>query len=218
MSSRLTSGQVHVELKGDKPATLAAAIAKHAETHISATESHVLTVVLSNVIKLEVLVSVAQALGSLPNWTLTLRNLEKTKKHGPHIGLVINRMIPFGQAQLPSEGLFLGPFKEFPKTRQAPVAAFELFVGVPLPNDPKTKEPTTKANLAHITIPTALPESRAFDHMWTKSKKGRRKSLGINVSVDDAEEVPRDADDLRAKAKIAFAIPASIAKKLGITP
>ena len=214
MSARLTPGQIHLEVKGNKPATLAAAIEKHADAHIASADSSVLTIVLTNVTTLDVLVGIAQALGATAHWNLSLRKLENTKKHAAHIGFVINRMIPFGYTQLPSEGLFLGPFYEFPKTRRAPVVAFELFVGEPLPNDPKTKQPSTKANLAHISIPAAAPGM--FETMWTNTKKGRRRSLEIGVSVEDADEVPTNIDDLRAKAKMAFAIPASTAKRFGI--
>jgi hypothetical protein len=70
-------------------------------------------------------------------------------------------------------------------------------------NDPKTGNPTTRANLAHMRLPMHLPT--AIGIMWKQSESGRKKSLG-------------NKEDSRAKAKISFVIPKSLAQKLGCEP
>src|ERR1019366_6806679 len=94
---------------------------------------------------------------------------------------------------VPSEALALGPFDAFPATRMAPVTALEIFVGTPLPLDPKKKTPTTKANLAHVNVTPPLDQTQ-FAKTWTKSEVARLASLG-------------GVDDCRAKARVAFVVP-----------
>src|SRR5262249_49743225 len=103
----------------------------------------------------------------------------------------------------PSEALVLGNFDGFPATRRAPVTALEIFVGVPRAMDPKTGEPSKKANLAHVEL--VLPTSDAAQNMWDKSVEGRLTSLG-------------GVDDVRAKAKVAFVVSSALAESLGCAP
>jgi hypothetical protein len=108
---------------------------------------------------------------------------------GPCVAVHISRTIPFGATLCPSEALVLGPFDGFPATRRAPVVGFEIYVGEPRPLDPKTNQPTSKANLAHIEM--HLPTHDAFETMWAKTQARRLISLG-------------QIDDKRAKAKVSF--------------
>ncbi len=148
---------------------------------------------------LEVLARAMLELGGRPGWTVTPSPLENNAV-GNMIALRVARAIPFGDTFCPSEALVLGPFAEFPPTRRAPIAAFEIYVGVPREFDPKTGDPTTKANLAHMEM--NLPTHAAFENMWSISIAGRLKSLG-------------DKEDNRAKAKITLVIPLPLAQQLG---
>jgi hypothetical protein len=104
---------------------------------------------------------------------------------------------------VPSEALVFGPFQEFPRTRQAPIVAIEIFVGKPREVDPKTKGHVARVNLAHLDVrPSTLD---AYEKMWDRSMKGRLSSLG-------------GVDDSRAKAKVAFVVPLSMAQNLGFWP
>lgn len=109
----------------------------------------------------------------------------------------------FGSSSCPSEALVLGPFEEFPPTRRAPCVGFEIYVGEPRPLDPKTNQPTSKANLAHIEM--YLPTHSAFENMWEKTRVRRLASLG-------------GVDDKRAKAKVSFVISPALADELGCSP
>jgi hypothetical protein len=126
------------------------------------------------------------------------------------VTVAILRELPLDDETRLSEALVLGPFAEFPPTRQSPVTALELFVGVPLRQDPKTHAPTNRANLAHIDlldrdIICVDLTPPAIDAMWTRSKEGRYRSLG-------------GVEDNRAKARVSFVIPASLAHELECAP
>jgi hypothetical protein len=153
-------------------------------------------------VTLDGLAKMAMALGERPKWTVTTTVLQNSKA-GEMVAVHIVREIPFGAGICPSEALVLGPFPEFPPTRRAPVTALEIYVGEPRPNDPKTGNPTVKANLAHMKL--NLETRDMFDRMWIGSVTGRLRELG-------------GEEDSRAKAKISFVIPASLAQELGCAP
>jgi hypothetical protein len=212
---RSSYGQHAEALRAKTIATLAKRIDSRVTTHINLPATRLVTLVLPDVKHLPSVLVLAQELGKLPKWTVTPRQLEKTSKNASCVAISLARQIPFGLAECPSEALILGPFPEFPKTRRSPVTALEIFVGEPRPTDPKTGLPTTKANLAHIEV--SLPTQEAFDNMWHQSKRGRRTSLGINLGTE-VDEVPKPLDDLRAKAKVTFAVPSGIARTHGFKP
>ena len=85
--------------------------------------------------------------------------------------------------------------------------ALEIYVGEPMTHDPKTHEPSTKANLAHMALGPDLDDS-TIDAMWEASKAARLKSLGLTGGLEDN----------RAKAKVSFVIPASLAQQLACAP
>jgi hypothetical protein len=85
--------------------------------------------------------------------------------------------------------------------------ALEIYVGVPMSRDPKTHQPSTKANLAHMDLGPDI-EPATIDKMWEASNAVRRTSLGLTGALEDN----------RAKAKVSFVIPASLAQKLGCVP
>jgi len=123
---------------------------------------------------------------------------------GDLVAIHIARLLPFGETWCPSEVLVLGPFDGFPATRRAPVTAMEVFVGPPLPFDPKSHLPTTKANVAHMKLPDAIT-AKMIDKMWEKSGLDRELSLGTK-------------DDNRAKAKVSFVVPGDLARQMGCAP
>jgi len=156
---------------------------------------------LPKLTKLEKLAATALEMAKFKHWIVTTSALKGTPE-GDMVAVHITRMIPFGEAECPSEALVLGPFDNFPRTRKAPVTAIEMFVGEPRPLDPKSGNPTTKANVAHMDM-GVLPDIWAI--MWEESEKGRLASLG-------------GINDPRAKAKVAFPIPLALAKQLGCEP
>ena len=191
-----------VEITGkDSPTDVAAEIAARIGTLVSDHETQAAAILMPNVSSLEVLAKVALALDHESMWKVTTSHLVSTPA-GDMVAFHIVREIPFGTTTCPSEALVLGPYPEFPPTRQAPITALEIYVGAPRPNDPKTGNPTSKANLAHME--THLPTERAFMKTWNNSVDGRAKSLGC--------------DDNRAKAKVSFVIPAALATALGCAP
>lgn len=207
-------GQRAEVVSSEDPATIATEISDWVGPHCGSKSSAVCTLVFPKLTDLTSLVAVAQALGQLPDWTVSKRNLDTTPI-GACVAFGISRTIPFGDTTCPSEALVLGPFPEFPNTRRAPVTAMELFVGPPLEFDPKTHRPTDKANLAHVDV--APLAGQAFERTWRNSVAGRRASLGINVPPE-TEELDPAVDDLRAKAKVAFVIPMKLATELGVVP
>jgi hypothetical protein len=161
------------------------------------------TLVIPALDTLPKLVDTSLALGDLQHWRVSRSLLQQTPG-GDMVAFHITRMIPFDSVECPSEALVLGPFPCFPTTRKAPVTAMEIFVGEPMPHDPKLGpgHPTTKANVAHMDMNT---QPEFWDIMWKKSVEGREKSLGTK-------------NDDRAKAKVAFTIPVTLAKQLGCEP
>lgn len=141
------------------------------------------------------------ALKDHPGWSVSTAFLQPPPNR-EMVTVHVSREIPFGTTTCPSEVLVLGPYKEFPNTRRAPITALEMYVGEPLANDPKTGTPTVKANLAHMEL--NLPTPTAREKMWDKSIEGRKQSLG--------------GDDNRAKAKVTFVIPVPTARRLGCLP
>lgn len=209
-------GQRWATISGTDPAKVAKGIESNVARHVSDGEAAAVSLVFTEISQLPTLVAVAQSLATLPEWSVSTTRLDSTPV-GPCAAFRIARSIPFGGGTCPSEALVLGPFNEFPATRRAPVAAFELFVGDPLPVDPKTGQPTTKANLAHIMVPMG---KSTFDSSWESSRKMRRRSLGL--PGDPPREPPEDGDpplvpdDPRAKAKVSFVVPLAQATAMGI--
>lgn len=140
------------------------------------------------------------ALKGRPGWSITVGLLEN-EIVGKVVSIRAARQIPFNQGTCESEALVLGNFKEFPPTRRSPVTAMEIFVGHPLPLDPKTSKPTTQANLAHI-IRKDIYGERPYEVTWNASVEGRTTSLGTS-------------NDNRAKAKVTLVVPVPLASKLG---
>ena len=186
---------------GNSPQSLALAIAAHADQCVGDPETAAIALLFPELSNLGILAQAALALAACPNWSVTRTAVDGTPA-GDMVAFHITRDIPFGSTTCPSEALVLGPFNEFPPTRKAPVTALEMFVGDPMPHDPKTGNPTTKAQLAHMALP--MVTDTAFKTMWDKSIEGRKASLRC--------------DDGRAKAKISFVIPAALAAQLGCTP
>jgi len=211
MSSRPADFGQRVEevAPGQTPSQLAAMIAARIE-HLAADPMvTAVTLVFPGVDDLRHLTQIALALRDQPRWAVKISTLQPP----PVMDMVtvsITRELAFGDGYRPSEALVLGPFQEFPSTRRAPVTALEIFVGEPLPQDPKTHEPTTRANLAHMDLMDRDIVNRdltqaQMDGMWERSVAGRRQSLG-------------DHEDRRAKAKVSFVIPRSLARELGCEP
>lgn len=159
--------------------------------------------VLPHLTDLEDTARVMLALGALPQWSITPSAITN-EVAGPLVALRLARDIPFGDTTMPSESLLLGDFAVFPPTRRSPITALELFVGEPLPNDPKSGKPSKIANLAHMITRDQIGD-KPFDHMWDESVAGRLKSLG-------------DQQDNRAKAKVTFVLPVPMARRLGCAP
>jgi len=139
------------------------------------------------------------ALNGRPGWGVVAAPLAPPPA-ADMITVRLSRDIPFGDGTCPSEALVLGPFEEFAPTRRSPICALEMFVGQPRDLDPKTGTPTTKANLAHMSV--HLPTQQAFERMWNMSMAGRLNSLDGN-------------QDNRAKAKVSFVLPTALAQQLG---
>lgn len=159
------------------------------------------TLVLPDLKTLADVVGVALALDGKGEWKVTRSLLEGTPG-GDVVAFNVVRHVPMGDTICPSEALLLGPFKNFPNTRRAPVTALEMFVGIP-PTHKHSGEPTTKVHLADV--PLQYPAPAVFNTMWESTRNARRKSLG---GVDDA----------RAKAKVTFCIPIALATKMGCMP
>lgn len=202
-------GQVIEEISDTDAVAVAATIAARTAHFISEPSTLAAAFVLLQLNTLNQLIDMAIALGKQPRWTFGTTKLLPP----PNLDLVavrVTRELPFGTETRPSEALVMGPYKEFPNTRRAPVTAFEIFVGEPAPQDPKTHKPTTKANFAHIDFRDRKLIKKDFaqetvDTMWAQSEKGRLESLnGVN--------------DNRAKARVAFVIPGPLAAKKGCAP
>ena len=196
----LAHGQfVEVVNAKSSPARIAASIAQRTAKLVANPKAKAAVLIFPGIASLEDLAKALLALKGRPGWNVSWSPLAHPTA-GEFVTVAISRMIPFGATEMPSEGLVFGPFAEFPKTRRAPVAALEIYVGPPRALDPKTQEASTKANLAHLDID--LPDA-ALKKMWANSAKGRLKSLD-------------GKDDPRAKAKVSFVLSAALAAKLGI--
>ena len=195
-------GQKIEEIRIEAATRLARAVAARVDKLVADPAISAATILLPRIDTLEALLELALALGAFPKWTVTTTMVQPPPP-GDLVAVRIVREIPFGEETRPSEALVLGPFDVFPATRRAPVTAIEIFVGEPMANDPKTRQPTAKANLAHVDLGPDLTQE-VFDSMWDRSIKGRAESLG--------------GDDNRAKAKVSFVIPGSLARSSGCAP
>ncbi|MBS0221806.1 MAG: hypothetical protein JSR91_13800 [Proteobacteria bacterium] len=184
------------------PAEVAKAIAAYIDSMLVDPQTQAAAIVMPDLTTLEKTAEVFLALASEPKWNVQ-RSLVQIDAANSVVAFNISREIPFGAGTCPSEGLVLGPFEDFPATRRAPVTAFEMFVGEPLANDPGSGKPSIKAHLAHMRM--EFPTAKTFDVLWQATIKGRLASLG-------------NVNDVRAKAKISFVIPANLAKAIGCMP
>ncbi len=175
-------------------------LAKRVDALIADKSTSAAALVLPDLDTLEGVARVMLGLADQPGWAVTVTPLEN-EVVGAMVAIRVVKEIPFGNGSCVSETLVLGPFAEFPATRRSPLTAMELFVGEPLPNDPKTGAPTVQANLAHIPAREILGDE-GFDKVWKKSEEGRERSLGTKK-------------DNRAKAKVTLTIPPSLARSLG---
>ncbi|KAB2910494.1 MAG: hypothetical protein F9K40_02515 [Kofleriaceae bacterium] len=194
-------GQRAEVVTGTDPAAVANAIAARVTAFVDEPQVVAGALVLEDVADLPSIVSVALALATHSHWRVT-RTIIRGTPAGDAVAFNIVRDIPMQSSMCPSEALVLGPFPEFPKTRQAPVTALEIFVGAP-PTHKHSGVPTTKVHLADV--PIELPAASVFNNMWASSVAARLQSLG---GVEDA----------RAKARVAFAIPMALATSLGCVP
>lgn len=161
-----------------------------------------LTIVIPNMTDLEVIFSAALMLSEMDRWNCSYAPIEHASGDGlSSVQLTFDLEREDGEL-IPSEGLLLGPFTEFPNTRRAPVAAFEIYVGKPKTLDAVSKKPTDRANLAHIDS-RPLTEEMA-NRMVANTVASRRKSLGLA----DGE------DDKRAKAKVSFVVPQQVVENM----
>jgi hypothetical protein len=192
-------GQRAAAVRGRDPGRIAASVAGRISVLVQDPDVAAATLVLPQVSNLGTLTEVALALGSQPQWTVTLRPLLATPI-GDLVALNLVRQIPMeGGVSCPSEMLALGPFAEFPNTRRAPVVALEMFVGT-APTCQRDGKPTVRAHLADVVIDG--PAKAIFNGMWERTKSERLRSLG-------------GVDDPRAKAKVSLVIPMDLAKSLG---
>lgn len=189
------------------PADTAADVASRIGRYVADPDTTVVTLVFPKLTNLPSIVDMTRALGRFPDWGVTMTELKNTPA-GDVLAFGLTRQIPFADSTCSSEVLVLGEFPEFPATRRAPITALEIFVGLPFPKDPKTGEPTKKANLAHANV--SLPTPQSLANMWDLSIRGRRDSLGCGSDCDPV------CHDLRAKAKVAFVIPMTLATALGL--
>lgn len=210
-------GQRIEVINSEDPGRMASRVAKLVEEHVSDAAVSVVTFLFPKLKAqkgLRALAEMAIKLRFLPEWDVTTDKLSKTPGGGDVIAVRIARTIPFGKTTCPSEALVLGPFAGFPSTRRAPVAALEIFVGEPMELDPKTRQPTKKANLAHTPL-SSITQSK-FDWFWAKSEEGRRRSLGCTEACLATGSAPPVCHDPRAKARVAFVIPIKLAASLGL--
>ena len=193
---------IEVEARDAAPGLVAGRVAERIDRLVSDVAASAAVILLPGLDTMEKITRMSLALGGEMHWSVTTTALQNPPD-GPMVAVHITRDIPFGEQSSPSEVLFFGPFPEFPATRRAPLTALEMYVGVPRTTDPKTGQPTTKANLAHL--PLNIPTQTAFDTTWDNSVKGRLLSLG-------------GKEDTRAKAKVSFTVPSALAEALGCAP
>lgn len=208
-------GQIVEEIPAKlTPAQIAATIIARTDQLVAEPRALAAAFVLPGVKKLAALTEMALALRTNARWHVDFEKLEPP----PVMDIATVRIVrdlPFENKTLPSEALILGDFPIFPKTRRAPVTAFEIYVGEPAPQDPVKHTRSTKANFAHIDlrdrdlINRDVPQS-LIKGMWDATRANRRISLGL-----PPKEVDPNADDNRAKAKVTFVIPMALATKMG---
>jgi hypothetical protein len=179
-------GQRAAAVRGRDPGRIAASVAGRISVLVQDPDVAAATLVLPQVSNLGTLTEVALALGSQPQWTVTLRPLLAT----PIGDLVALNLV----RQIPMEGGV-----SFPNTRRAPVVALGMFVGT-APTCQRDGKPTVRAHLADVVIDG--PAKAIFNGMWERTKSERLRSLG-------------GVDDPRAKAKVSLVIPMDLAKSLG---
>jgi hypothetical protein len=197
-------GQQIVEVsQSADPSRVAAAIAKRVEQYVADESVNIASLIMPTIKTPEALVKVALALRDQPQWIVTTSHL--TPPPQDLVSVLMFREIPFQTSSRRSEVLAFGPFRGFPATRKSPVAAFEIFVGEPMANDPVSQKPTNRANLAHADLKETpiLKIPNMFDGMLEKTRVLRLKSLG-------------NVDDHRAKAKVSFVVSRALARKLGL--
>jgi hypothetical protein len=188
------------------PMQIAATIAGRIDRFVSDEALAAAALLMPGITTLEKLTQVALALRTHQGWLVSFSAVEDSR-WGDLIAVRMAREIPFGEATLPSEALVLGPFPEFPPTRRSPMPALEIYVGEPMTHDPKTHEPSTKANLAHMDLGPDI-EIGTIEGMWEASGRARLHELNLTPGLEDN----------RAKAKVSFVIPGSLAERLGCTP
>ncbi|WP_453976583.1 hypothetical protein [Brevundimonas sp. Marseille-Q4549] len=187
--------QISIVLASTTPRRIARSIAAKIDAAIANPDVAAAVVLLPNVADLKMLAEAVVALGELPGWDVRTKALAHPTE-GDLVAICASRMLNFGAGEIPSEALVLGPFEIFPKTRRAPVVGLEVFVGEPRQLDPKTEQPPSRANLAHMDV--YLPTHDAFLRMWENSVQGRARSLD-------------DPNDQRAKAKVSLVLPTGLA-------
>jgi hypothetical protein len=203
MATKPPPGYAEAVVAGSDPSTIGREVATRIAAFVDDPEIFAAALVLPDVNDLPTLTKMALALASEPLWTITRWIISGTPI-GDVVAFNLVREIPKADGgTCLSESLALAPFSEFPKTRRAPVTALEIFVGTAPAHQP-TGDPTVKAHLADFNI-EGLPAPSIYQLMWDGSKTGRLKSLG-------------GVDDLRAKAKVTFAIPVSVASLIGCMP
>jgi hypothetical protein len=181
---------------------MAEAIAAKVTELVANKDALAAALLLPHLTDLEGTARVMLTLGGKPQWSLTSTAITN-QVLGPMVAVRLSRDVPFGDTSLPSESLLLGDFAVFPPTRRSPITALELFVGEPLPDDPKFGKPSTIANLAHMTTREKIGDD-PYQHMWDESEQGRLASLG--------------QEDNRAKARVTFVLPVPMAQQLGCAP
>jgi len=191
------------QVEGSNARALATEVDQRVTDGIAAQGVNGLALVLPGVGSLNLLVDVVSELSGKEEWAME-RSLLLATPVGEAVAFRISRAIPFEEGTIQSEMLVLGPFpQEFPNTRCAPVTAFEIYVGVPPPPVDFMGTPTKKGHLALIKIDHLNQE--AIQNLAKETKAIRLESLG-------------GIDDPRAKAKVSFSVPMSVASALGCVP
>jgi hypothetical protein len=145
LASRYSDYPQHIQTvpTGRSPERIAADVAQRIEALVANPDVTATTLLFPDVESLEHTAQIMLALGGLSHWTVSTGTLQPPPGT-PMVTVHIVRQIPFGGATCPSEVLILGPYQEFPPTRRAPITAFEMYVGEPRTEDPKTGAPTPK--------------------------------------------------------------------------
>ena len=162
------------------------------------------TIVIPNLSELSTLLRAAIILGNDEKWVCSVKKVV-CDKSGEVVTVGLSRWLTRADGvEVPSDVLVMAPFDSMPPTRRAPVAGFEVFVGVPPPTDAISGKPTEKANLAHIDA--RLPTQESFDKMAERTATNRREQLALGEGEEDR----------RAKAKVSFSIDKQTAESMGV--